>query len=171
MTGDSSLRRLEDVEGAALTYAEVKAIASGNPIVIEKTNVDAELARLTRLPPQHVEANCVPSVALALARVSRPSPSRLWLQPLLRALLALCGHVGFGPAPGASARRKCSRTGPVRPCRSITRRMEPFRMRICVWRFWGPATRLTSKRSRTKNSPVGLKAIAMPTRTFRRWRA
>jgi hypothetical protein len=57
MTGDSSLRRLEDVDGAALTYAEVKAIASGNPLVIEKANVDAELARLTRLRTQHVEAN------------------------------------------------------------------------------------------------------------------
>ncbi len=57
MTGDTSLRRLEDVDGAALTYAEVKAIASGNPLVIEKANVDAELARLTRLRSQDVEAN------------------------------------------------------------------------------------------------------------------
>jgi N12 class adenine-specific DNA methylase len=57
MSGDTSLRRLEDVDGAALTYAEVKAIASGNPLVIEKANVDAELARLTRLRTQHVEAN------------------------------------------------------------------------------------------------------------------
>jgi hypothetical protein len=57
MTGDTSLRRLEDVDGSALTYAEVKAIASGNPMVIEKANVDAELARLTRLRSQHVEAN------------------------------------------------------------------------------------------------------------------
>jgi hypothetical protein len=51
------LRRLEDVDGAALTYAEVKAIASGNPLVIEKANVDGELARLTRLRSQHVEAS------------------------------------------------------------------------------------------------------------------
>jgi N12 class adenine-specific DNA methylase len=56
MSGDTSLRRLEDVDGAALTYAEVKAIASGNPLVIEKANVDAELARLTRLCTQHREA-------------------------------------------------------------------------------------------------------------------
>jgi prefoldin subunit 5 len=38
-----------------LTYAEVKAIASGNPMVIEKANVDAELARFTRLRTQHRE--------------------------------------------------------------------------------------------------------------------
>ena len=53
MTGESNLRRIEDVDGAALTYAEVKAIASGNPMVIEKANVDAEVVRLTRLQSQH----------------------------------------------------------------------------------------------------------------------
>jgi hypothetical protein len=36
MTGESDLRRIEDIDGTALTYAEVKAIASGNPMVIEK---------------------------------------------------------------------------------------------------------------------------------------
>jgi len=53
MTGESNLRCIEDVDGAALTYAEVKAIASGNPMVIEKANVDAEVVRLTRLQSQH----------------------------------------------------------------------------------------------------------------------
>jgi len=38
-----------------LTYAEVKAIASGNPLVIEKAQVDAELMRLTRLRSAHAE--------------------------------------------------------------------------------------------------------------------
>ncbi len=56
MTGESDLRRIEDVDGAALTYAEVKAIASGNPMVIEKAGVDAEIARLTRLHSQHVQS-------------------------------------------------------------------------------------------------------------------
>src|SRR5207244_7618730 len=55
MTGESDLRRIEDIDGAALTYAEVKAIASGNPLVIEKASVDAELARLARLETQHAE--------------------------------------------------------------------------------------------------------------------
>src|SRR6266404_3745801 len=55
MSGESDLRRIEDVDGAALTYAEVKAIASGNPLVIEKAGVDAELARLARLETQHAE--------------------------------------------------------------------------------------------------------------------
>jgi len=53
MTGESELRRIEDIDGAALTYAEVKAIASGNPLVREKAGVDAELSRLARLQTQH----------------------------------------------------------------------------------------------------------------------
>ena len=55
MTGESDLRRIEDIDGAALTYAEVKAIASGNPMVIEKARVDAEVARLSRLHCEHQE--------------------------------------------------------------------------------------------------------------------
>lgn len=55
MSGDMTIRRLEDLESAALTYAEVKAIASGNPLVIEKAQVDAELMRLTRLRSAHAE--------------------------------------------------------------------------------------------------------------------
>ena len=55
MSGDMTMRRLEDMDSAALTYAEVKAIASGNPLVIEKAQVDAELIRLTRLRSAHAE--------------------------------------------------------------------------------------------------------------------
>src|SRR5687767_14299121 len=55
MTGDMTIRRVEDLESPALTYAEVKAIASGNPLIIEKAQVDAELMRLTRLRSAHVE--------------------------------------------------------------------------------------------------------------------
>jgi len=56
MTGDATVRRAEDVDSAALTYAEVKAIASGNPLVIEKAGIDAEVMRLTRLKKQHTES-------------------------------------------------------------------------------------------------------------------
>ncbi|MGV3532011.1 MAG: DEAD/DEAH box helicase family protein [Chthoniobacteraceae bacterium] len=56
MTGDASMRKAEDVDAAALTYAEVKAIASGNPLVIEKASIDAEVLRLTRLKRQHQDS-------------------------------------------------------------------------------------------------------------------
>jgi N12 class adenine-specific DNA methylase len=55
MTGESDLRRIEDIDGTTLTYAEVKAIASGNPLVIEKARIDAEVARLSRLHCEHQE--------------------------------------------------------------------------------------------------------------------
>ena len=49
MKGDQGIRSLEDVELAALSYAEIKALASGNPLVIEKAGVDAEIAKLSAL--------------------------------------------------------------------------------------------------------------------------
>ena len=49
MRGDQSLRSVEDVALATLSYAEVKALASGNPLVIEKAGVDAEVAKLSTL--------------------------------------------------------------------------------------------------------------------------
>jgi N12 class adenine-specific DNA methylase/predicted O-methyltransferase YrrM len=56
MTNESHVRRIEDLDAPALTYAEVKAIASGNPLVIEKAQVDAEVMRLNRLRSQHSES-------------------------------------------------------------------------------------------------------------------
>lgn len=55
MTGDTHIRHIEDIDSRALTYAEVKAIASGNPLVIEKASVDAEIMRLNRLRAQHTD--------------------------------------------------------------------------------------------------------------------
>ena len=52
MHGDTGLRSAEEVELAALSYAEVKALASGNPMVLEKAGVDAELAKLSVLKSQ-----------------------------------------------------------------------------------------------------------------------
>lgn len=49
MSGDVSVRSLEDAELSALSYAEVKALASGNPLVIEKAGVDADVMRLSML--------------------------------------------------------------------------------------------------------------------------
>lgn len=56
MTGDATMRKAEDVDATALSYAEVKAIASGNPMVIEKAQIDAEVIRLNRLKRQHQDS-------------------------------------------------------------------------------------------------------------------
>jgi hypothetical protein len=44
MRGASSLSRAAIIDSRALNYAEVKAIASGNPLVIEKASIDTEIA-------------------------------------------------------------------------------------------------------------------------------
>ena len=46
LTGDSSVRRAEDIGAQELSYAEVKAIASGNPAVLTLAEADAALHRL-----------------------------------------------------------------------------------------------------------------------------
>lgn len=52
MRGDTGMRSAEDVELAALSYAEVKALASGNPLVMEKAGIDADVAKLSLLKSQ-----------------------------------------------------------------------------------------------------------------------
>jgi N12 class adenine-specific DNA methylase len=55
MTGQSAVRRAEDIGGEALSYAEVKAIASGNPAVLTLAEADAELQRLAILKKNHAD--------------------------------------------------------------------------------------------------------------------
>ena len=55
MTGDNAARRAEDIGGQELSYAEVKAIASGNPAVLTLAEADAELQRLTVLKKNHAD--------------------------------------------------------------------------------------------------------------------
>src|SRR5437868_7599483 len=55
MTGESAARRAEDMGGQELSYAEVKAIASGNPAVLTLAEADAELQRLTVLRKNHAD--------------------------------------------------------------------------------------------------------------------
>jgi N12 class adenine-specific DNA methylase len=46
-------RNVEDIDAQALTYAEMKALATGNPAVIEKVAVDTELRKLEALEKAH----------------------------------------------------------------------------------------------------------------------
>jgi hypothetical protein len=59
MTGESAVRRAEDIGGQELSYAEVKAIASGNPAVLTLAEADAELQRLTLLRKNHLDEQYV----------------------------------------------------------------------------------------------------------------
>jgi N12 class adenine-specific DNA methylase len=53
MNADPTVREIEEVGQHVLTYAELKAYASGNPLVLEKANVDGELARLSSSMARH----------------------------------------------------------------------------------------------------------------------
>ena len=55
MTGESAARRAEDIGGQELSYAEVKAIASGNPAVLTLAEADDELQRLAILKKNHAD--------------------------------------------------------------------------------------------------------------------
>ncbi len=55
MSGDCAVRKAEDVGGQELSYAEVKAIASGNPAVLTLADADAELQRLAILRKNHMD--------------------------------------------------------------------------------------------------------------------
>jgi superfamily II DNA or RNA helicase len=59
ITGDNAARRAEDIGGQELSYAEVKAIASGNPAVLTLAEADAELQRLTLLKRNHLDEQYV----------------------------------------------------------------------------------------------------------------
>jgi hypothetical protein len=59
ITGDNVARRAEDIGGQELSYAEVKAIASGNPAVLTLAEADAELQRLTLLKKNHLDEQYV----------------------------------------------------------------------------------------------------------------
>jgi hypothetical protein len=54
MNGSGTVRQAEDIEGGALTYAEIKAIASGNSAVMEKVKVDTEIRKLDQLRSSHI---------------------------------------------------------------------------------------------------------------------
>lgn len=64
MSGDKAIRTAEDLELAALSYAEVKALASGNPVVIEKAGVDAEVAKLAALRSGYMDATATAKRAI-----------------------------------------------------------------------------------------------------------
>ena len=53
MTSKSPVRSCEDVDEAALTYAEVKALATGNPYIKEKMDLDIQVSKLKLMKGNH----------------------------------------------------------------------------------------------------------------------
>ena len=53
MTSKSPVRSCEDIDEAALSYAEVKALATGNPYINEKMDLDIQVSKLKLMKANH----------------------------------------------------------------------------------------------------------------------
>jgi hypothetical protein len=71
MSGGVTVREAEDLEGGALSFAEIKAIASGNPAVMEKVRIDTEVRKLDMLRSAHINQQ------YEIARQVRDLPARI----------------------------------------------------------------------------------------------
>ena len=67
MTSKSPARSCEDLDEAALTYAEVKALAAGNPMIKEKMDLDIQVARLRTLKAAYTSQHYRLEDAIAVA--------------------------------------------------------------------------------------------------------
>ncbi len=54
MTSKSPVRSCEDVDETALSFAEIKALCAGNPLIKEKMDLDIEVSRLKVLKADHL---------------------------------------------------------------------------------------------------------------------
>ncbi|HZZ80814.1 MAG TPA: DEAD/DEAH box helicase family protein, partial [Gemmataceae bacterium] len=76
ITGDNPTRRAEDIGGQELSYAEVKAIASGNPAVLTLAEADAELQRLGLLKKNHLDEQYIARQSVKVLPTTIASLSR-----------------------------------------------------------------------------------------------
>ena len=54
MTSKAPVRVADDVDETALSYPEIKALATGNPLIIEKCNLDMEVGKLNMLKASYL---------------------------------------------------------------------------------------------------------------------
>lgn len=55
ITSKTPVRAMEDIDEVALSYAEIKALAAGNPLIIEKTELDTEVSKLKLLKQNYLD--------------------------------------------------------------------------------------------------------------------
>jgi N12 class adenine-specific DNA methylase/adenine-specific DNA methylase len=76
MRGDRSIRRLEDAGSQINQFAMAKAIASGDPRLMQKAGLEAELARLERLRAAHFDDQHAVRFAISAAERTLASATR-----------------------------------------------------------------------------------------------
>ena len=56
MTSKSPVRSCQDLDEVSLSYAEIKALSAGNPLIKEKMDLDIEVSKLKMLKASHMNA-------------------------------------------------------------------------------------------------------------------
>ncbi len=105
ISGQNTARRAEDIGGQELSYAEVKAIASGNPAILTLAEADAELQRLSVLKRNHLDEQYVARRSIRDLPATIASLSER-LANLTTDQAAIAAHAG---APMLVSGRPCSR--------------------------------------------------------------
>ena len=93
MTSKSPVRSCEDVDDTALSYAEIKALATGNPYIKEKMDLDVQVSKLRMLKASHVSQiyrlesdiarNYPGQIAAVTQRIANLTADNTAAQPLL----------------------------------------------------------------------------------------
>ena len=124
ITGDNALRRAEDIGGQELSYAEVKAIASGNPAVLTLAEADAELQRLNLLKRNHADEQYLarrrlrelPDTIEQLSqRLSNLTADRLRSRPMPTTAIVIGGRAAFRARRDRHPWRSPGRLAAIRP--------------------------------------------------------
>ena len=87
MHGRLDVRAIEDIGDATLSFDEVKALASGDPRVIEKARLDAEVATLERLERAHwrTQSHLDHTITVAARTVARGDAEAVQLDAAIAA--------------------------------------------------------------------------------------
>lgn len=109
MRGRLDVREMEDVGDNALSFAEVKALASGDPLILEKAHADSELTRLERLSRAHARNEQSLSRTIASAE-SRAATAERSLPVIHAAVAARRDTRGDAFAMTVTGRRTTSRS-------------------------------------------------------------
>lgn len=109
MSGDRSIRRLEDVSSEINQFAMAKALASGDMRLMQKAGLEAEIARLERLQAAHIDDQFAVRNQAARARTVIADGERRI--PLIQASLQRRAPTGgeafrFQTSAGPTAERK-----------------------------------------------------------------
>ena len=70
MTSKTPARTMEDIDDKALTYGEIKALATGNPKILEKTSLDTDVAKLKLLKQDSLQDKIIKYFPEEIARLN-----------------------------------------------------------------------------------------------------